>query len=405
MAIIFNPETGFSVEDTAFIRERQQNYWISVFATDPDLPPLTVTAESPAGQLIDGETALIAQKDSEILNVCNSFNPKTADGIYQDALAAIYFIERQVAQPTYVTCQCRGLYGTVIPAGAIVESLDGHTFVNTGVSTIPTSGVIDVLFRCSETGAVVVNPNEITKIITTVPGWDTVNNEAAGVTGRAVETQAEFENRRYESVAKNSHGSVSAIYGSLSNIPNVVACRVLENRTDETITLNGVQLISHSVYISIYGGEDAVIAETIYNKIDGGCGTNGNTLLTYVPVESDGDVPGASYTYAIERPAAVNMGVRVSINQTANTPANIVDLIKAAIIANFNGETTNNLRVAMAETVYASRFYCSVIEAGVIDLIDIMISYPAGNPYTTLAVVPADQIPVISADNIIVQVS
>lgn len=402
--IQFNPSTGFSVEDTAIIRQRQQEYWISVFATDPELPPLNVNAESPAGQLIDGETALIAQKDSELLYLANAFNPKTSTGKFQDALGQIYFISRQVAQPTYVTCQCFGLYGTVIPYGAIVQSTDGFTFVNTAPATIGTNGTVTIIVRCSETGAVSVAPGAIAQIITTIPGWDSITNEASGTIGRAEETQAEFENRRYESVAKNSHGSVAAIYGTLSNIPNVVACRVLENRTDSTITLHEVELKSHSVYISIYGGDDDAIASGIYHKIDGGCGTNGNTLLTYTPTEEDEDQPGAVYTYAIERPATVDMAVLVEIRNTSSTPTNIEQLVKDAIIANFNGETTNNLRVAMAQTVFASRFYCSVVEAGVEDLIKITIAYPAGSAFVDSVEIPANQIPVINEANITVQV-
>lgn len=400
--LIWDSQTGFSVEDTAIIRERQQNYWISVFQTDPDLPPLDVRAESPAGQIIDGETALIAQKDGEVLTIANAFNPTTSTGKWQDALANIYFIERQVAVPSYVTAQCRGLYGTVIPYGSIVQSADGHTFINTSPVIIPQSGIVTTIFRCTETGAVEVAPGELNQIISARPGWDSVSNPSSGTIGRAEETQAEFENRRYESVAKNSHGSVAAIYGTLSNIENVVACRVLENRTDGDITLKGVVLKSHSVYISIYGGDDAEIASGIYHKIDGGCGTNGNTLLTYTPTSEDKDQPGASYTYAIERPTPIDMAVQVEIRQTSGTPENIEQLIKDAVIANFKGETTNNLRVAMAETVYASRFYCSVVEAGVEDLIKITIAYPLGSGFVDSVDVPANQIPVLVPENITV---
>ena len=111
------------------------------------------------------------------------------------------------------------------------------------------------------------------KIITTVPGWDSVTNAASGVTGRAEETQAAFESRRAASVAKNAHGSVAALFGTLAEVKNVSAVLVLENVTSTPTTLSGVTVAGHSVYISIYGGDNTDIARAIYNKLDAGCGT------------------------------------------------------------------------------------------------------------------------------------
>ena len=99
MALIFNT-TGISAEETSVIRANIAQQWKNAFATDPTLPELDTSAETPAGQLIDGETALAAEKDNEILFVANQFDPKNAVGAWQDALAAIYFIKRKIALPT-----------------------------------------------------------------------------------------------------------------------------------------------------------------------------------------------------------------------------------------------------------------------------------------------------------------
>ena len=59
-------------------------------------------------------------------------------------------------------------------------------------------------------------------------------------------------------------------------------------------TIKGVTLAGHSVYISVYGGDNTDIARAIYSKIDGGVGTQGNTMLTYNPASDNiADQPDA----------------------------------------------------------------------------------------------------------------
>ena len=222
MALTFN-DTGIYADEVSVIRANVAQDWKNAFATDPELPELDTNAETPAGQLIDGITALASEKDNEILFVSNQFNPKNAVGAWQDALAAIYFLRRKIALPTYVTCQASGAYGTVIPYGAIVQDTNGYTYMNTQVATINASGQATLYVRCTELGAVEAASGTVTRIITTVPGWDSVTNAAAGVTGRAVESQAEFESRRVQSVAKNAHGSVASLFGAIADINDVTA--------------------------------------------------------------------------------------------------------------------------------------------------------------------------------------
>ena len=399
MMITFDSSTGFTAEETSVIRERIRREWKNAFATDPKLPPLDVNPETPAGQLIDGETALASEKDNDMIFLANQFNPKNAVGVFQNALAAIYFLQRKVAQPTYVTCQVRGAYGTTIPYGAIVQDENGYTYINTSVVTIGSEGTAEIYVRCSETGPIEVASGTVTKIITTVPGWDSVTNAAAGVTGRDEESQAALENRRAGSVAKNSHGAVASLYGTIANLNNVVACTVLENVTNVDVIEKGVTIAGHSVYISVYGGDDDEIARAIYMKIDGGCGTCGNTAVTYNPASDNiADQPDALYTYYIERPTVVEAEVQVTVKDAQTTA--LTTAIKNAVVHNFNGNS-NFRRVKMGDTLYASRFYADVLNAGVTMLETIEIKYPASTgSYADSVDIPADEIPTLSVDDV-----
>jgi hypothetical protein len=234
-----------------------------------------------------------------------------------------------------------------------------------------------------------------------IAGWDTVSNSSAGVTGQVEESRSELETRRALSVAKNSHGSRLALQGSIATINGVLDCLVLENRTDGTVTKQGVSMISHSVAMCVYGGADNDIAEVIYNKLDAGCGTNGGTTVTYV---SEDGVPNS---YQIVRPTPTSVYIKVTINETASTPSTIVVDIQNAIINDFNGEDVNsgNVRRGMGQTIYASSFSVATIKtAGVSDLVSIEIGLTAGSVGNSITL-DANQEPVITADNISVVIN
>ena len=403
----FDPQTGLYPDEITVVRENVRQDWVNAFKKD-GLPPLNTEPETPAGQLIDSQTAAIVDKDSEVLYLANQFNPETAEGIWQDALAKIYFLTRKNAQSSEAMCTCMGLTGTTIPAGALIQSAqgDGTQWSCAEATTIPLSGSASVRFVCLTTGPVMASAGTLTQIVTVVPGWDSVNNPNAAIVGRDEETRIEFEKRRYASVAANARGSVYALYGSIANIADVIDVVVLENITNNPITQWGVSIPGHSVVISVSGGDNELIAKAIYEKKDAGCGTSGNTAVTY----QDTSLPGMPiYTYQVERPQPIAFNIKVTIKATASTPENIETIIKAAILNDFNGlGESKNTRVGMAQTVYASRFYCPVIASGVQDLVSIEIALgdTSGGSvvWADSVTINANQAPTLDENNIAVVV-
>ena len=207
----FDPSTGLVAPETADIREAVQQDWQAAFADTSGSPQLDVESATPAGQLIAAETAEIAAKNTELLWLANQFNPRVAEGRFQDALGYIYFLTRKIAEPTVVTCQLTGLRGTQIPYGAIAQNTDGYQLICNAPVVIGDNGTAETTFRLAETGPIQIAAGTVTKIVTVIAGWDTINNEAAGATGRDVESRNEFEGRRYNSVAANAHGTVASL--------------------------------------------------------------------------------------------------------------------------------------------------------------------------------------------------
>ena len=401
--LTFDPNTGMVAPDTAVLRDAVAANWEQAFNTGDGSPVLDTEAATPAGQLVDAEAAYLAQVNAKFLYIASMFNPRTSEGVWQDALGYIYFLSRKIAQPTLVTVTCSGLQGTEIPAGAQMRDDDGVRYELTSTVTIPAGGSVDGVFQCLEAGPIECPAGTLSTIVTVIPGWDSGVNSAAGVIGRNRESQADFENRRYASVAKNSHGSVFSLQGALADLDGVVDCQVLENPTSSTVTKHGVSIPSHSVAICIYGGDDDAIAETIYMKKDAGCGTTGGTTVTHIAT----DYGNATYSYEIVRPTPTDVHVAVEINRTDATSATVEQDIKNAIIADFNGQDVNsgNTRVGLAQTLYASRFAVSVIKtAGVSDLVGITVALGTGTAGASITI-PGDVEPTISASDITVTIN
>lgn len=406
----FDPETGFSISEISDTREQVAQEWKNAFKAD-NTPELNTEPETPAGQLIDSQTDAITQKDAEIAYLANQFNPVTASGIWQDALAKIYFITRHAAIPSTAVIECRGLEGTVITAGSqIRSSVDATIWQCTETGTIPAEGVIELPFACVREGAVTAAPNTLTRIVTGIAGWDSVTNPAAAVTGQTQETQGAFEQRRYLSVAQNSRSSAASVYGRVANLEGVLTVCVRQNRLSTPYVIDGVTLSPHSIYVSVIGGQDEAIAEALYNAVSAGCDYNGNT-----EVEITDPYTGALETVKFDRPEDLNIGVKVEVMKTDTLPADAVTLIQDAVYKNFYGESGEYvqgqplLRVALGDDLYASRFYVSVQNAGIDEILSIQVcsgftSAGGVNTWGSYVHIPINKNPVLLTSSIVVNV-
>ena len=403
-------DLGPVAPDSADVLQAQQDIWQAAFDNKLNPDPAT-----PQGQLMASLAAIVQDKNSQMLFLANMFNPSTSRGVYQDAIAAIYFITRQTAQATTVQVVCTGLPGTVIEgqdtsvAPARVRTADGTVLVCRMGGTIPAGGSITLPFAAQEPGPVVIEAHAVTTIVQAQPGWDTVDNPDPGVTGRSTEGRQAFETRRRQSVALNSRSMLSSVYARVGNLSGVIDLLARQNRTDAPVEDNGVTLAPHSIYIAVLGGADAEIAEAIYNSVSGGCDYNGDTSVEYTD-----PVTGAVETILFERPEGYAFAIEVTVQANASTPSNIVELVQANILADFYGQQypnagsgtthdTTPTRVGIGATVYASRFFCPAISAGATQLVGVQIG-PEGGPLGNVVQLTNAQYPSLTADNITVTV-
>ncbi len=388
----FDPDNGVTLPTTKELREEVENGFQNAFRVRESDPVLNTDPTSPMGQVVDLMVGELEAKNAEIAFLANQLNPRTARGVFLDALAALYGLERKVSEPTVVVCTCTGLAGTVIPFGAIVQDSAGNKYRQSraGGVTIGASGTVDTEFAAVEHGGIEVSAGSVSQIITVVAGWDSVINAAAGVTGRDVEPDGELLNRMIQSYAINANGTVENIQANLAELDGVLDVVVLENYTNQKQTQYEVELDAHSIAVCIVGGEDADIARTIFERKSGGCGTNGETEVEHVDTEHY----NARYVYRIIRPTTSDFHVKVTFFEE-DMNADTKKAVQNAIVSDFLGELTNP-RVKLATTVYASRFYQCVQNVTDSPVKDILIGIGDGALSTSVDI-PANVSPTLTA--------
>lgn len=401
--IIFNSKTGFDVTEIDDLREQIASEWQKAFK-EKDRPLLNTAPETPQGQIIDSQVATVNQKDSEVLYLAQQFDPRTAEGRFQDALAEIYFIKRKPAINSYAMCTINGRAGTQISAGALIESeIDGTQWSLDQNVTIPANETITAKFTCLTEGAISASAGTLTKIVTTVTGWDTVTN-ATAIVGSLEESQSAFEQRRKDSVSLNARSTVNAVYANVAQCDGVIAVYAVDNKKNISETIDNYTLTPHSIFVSVIGGENEDIAKAIYNNLSAGCDYNGNTS-----VDITNEYSGAVETVKFYRPDVFNIYVKVQIQNSASLQNDYENIVKQAVYNNFYGiDSTkiNNeplLRLKMNDDLYSSRFTPSILNAGITNVLTVQLSLD-GSEWVNNIHIPITANPTLDLNNIIIEV-
>jgi uncharacterized phage protein gp47/JayE len=357
--------------------------------------------QTPQGQLAQSETALIGEKNNEIAYIANQVNPSMASGIWQDAIGYIYFMTRIPGAGTVVQATCTGAVGTVIPAGAVAKDTSGYLYSSVSAATIPPSGSVTVEFQNQTQGPIACNIGALNVIYTAVAGWDTITNTTAGALGNNVESRAAFEARRIASVAVNAVNSVQSIYAAVASISNVIGVFVVDNPSNSTVNYgaSNYPLAPHSICVSVAGGTSSAIAQAIWNKKPPGCSYNGNTSVTVYDNNYSSPVP---YTVTYLTPTSVPIYFNVNIKNSPLLPANITTLVQNAVIQTFNGLDGSGAPVSIGSTSYSGRYYTNINAINPnVNVIEVYLGLSA-SPTTLLVNMGIDQLPTLTASNILV---
>ena len=269
--------------------------------------------------------------------------------------------------------------------------------------TIPAEETITAQFSCLTAGAISASAGTLTKIVTTVTGWDAVTNATATV-GSLEESQSAFEQRRRESVALNARSTVNAVYANVAQCDGVIAVYAVDNKKNIAETIDNYSLTPHSIFVSVIGGENADIAKAIYDNLSAGCDYNGNTSVNIT-----NEYSGAVETVKFYRPTQFNIYVKVQIQNNASLPDDYENIIKQAVYNNFYGLVDlkiNNeplLRLKMNDDLYSSRFTPSILNAGIANVLTVQLSLD-GVTWVNNVHIPITANPTLDQSNITIEV-
>lgn len=351
---------------------------------------------TPQGQLATSLAALIASTNDQFLALTNQVDPAFADGRMQDAIARIYFLTRNPPLATTVSAQIIGQPGTYLPAGSLAQTTDGRIYQSVGDASVQPSGIIFVQFQSLDTGPIDCPANTLTRIYRGVPGWDAINNPTAGTPGRDVETRADFEQRRADSVALNAIGVLPAVRAAVLNVPDVLDAYVTENSTGGDLTVGGVTLPPHSMYVAVVGGSDAGVARAIWSKKNPGCSYSGNTTVTVLDTGSGYGTPYPSYAVTFQRAAPLRIYLDVQLATNIGVPSDVQEQVRAVALTTFRGQAR------IGASLFASRFYSAIASLGPwVQIVSVSVGTTAA-PVGDRVTVDIDQVPALSDADIAV---
>lgn len=288
-------------------------------------PTINLDPDTMDGQALGIFAESTSNLDQLAEDTYHSFNPQSATGVALSRLVQLNGIRRIEGTYSTVTLRCIGSQGTVIPAGSLVKSTATNaTFETTDEAIIPVSGEIDIAARSAVKGAVLAPAGTLTKIDTPIFGWQTATNVLDAAPGRNEETDEQLRLRRRASTSTPGQAIVDAMYGALTNIPEVRQAKVYENDQD-AIDANG--LPPHSIYCIVEGGTDADILDTIWLKKTAGTTTHGTTAGEVT------DSMGNPHTLNFSRPTDVNVWVTVNLHTRPGWPTDGEQRITNALTA------------------------------------------------------------------------
>ena len=333
------------------------------------IPVLNFSLTTPQGQLSSGEAATISNVYGLFQYYTTQVDPAYATGRMQDAIARIYFLERDPAEPTVLQIICSGLPGASIPIGSLINDLSQNLYASQASGVFTTNGTVTIGFACTVPGPVAVPAANAVQIYQAVPGWDSVVVES-GLQGVNTESRQAFEQRRVDSVAGNSFGAAGSILGAVAKVPGVTDYYAFDNSSNGTVTVGGVMINGNSIYVCAAGGAPQAIANAIWSKKGPGCsytGTTTETVLDPNPLYSQAPSYQVSFTIA----SPLQLLFSVTIVAGPQVPNNAVQLIQAALVAAATqGVVANNpqvvpgLRARIGDVIYATTYIQAINALG-----------------------------------------
>lgn len=187
-------------------------------------------------------------------------------------------------------------------------------------------------------------PAGVSTVSNPFPTGDSDYNDVDGnayVVGRDEETDDELRERVRESVGAAGSSTVNAISSALKQLDGVISVLIFENKTEVDNTGSG-GLPPHSFEAVIFGGNDAEIAETIFEKKAATARDYGGANGTAQSDTVTSDVTGQQFTINWSTPTeiAVDFTLDIVVDETYIGNVALRDRIVRFVGGNLSDGTT-----------------------------------------------------------------
>lgn len=383
---------GLIVPDTSDILIQVQNEWRAAFGQD-----LVVTPDTPQGLMA---TAEALARSNVVLNnaaVANQINPNIATGIWLDAIMALLGIQRTPASKTLVPAvSLTGVATTVVPAGTRAKTAAGDLFESLSTVALNGSGSATVDFQSVAFGPIPCAENALNQVVTSILGWETINNVIGGTMGTNTQSDVGARALRNNTLAFQGVALPVAIISALYATDGVKSVFFQENIAATTETINTISMVAHSVYACVYGGTDTDVASALLENKSSGAAWNGSESVTVIEPAS-----GQPYTVLFDRPEEISILIKV-IAPTGNSD-NIKQAILDYVAGNISGDTgwgigtdVSPFELAGAISIEYPGTFITSVQVGLA---------PSGSISTAVIPIAVNQIAVTTLSNITVSSS
>lgn len=362
---------GYEIVDTSEILKDVQDAFLSVF------PELNTDPATPQGQIITAITEIIAEKNVNIIEHCNSFQ-NGGSGIYLDIRnKSFYGLTRKTASKGSVTVIIYGKAGISIPTGFKANDNNGNEFITISPYTIALNGEVYAEMMAVKDGEFTIEANTLTNIITKINGVDRINNPYASIKGTNIETDAEFRERANKSISFLASSTYDSLLAKLLQLDGVQKVSGRENTTNAVVEFKGVSLQPHSINTVIKGGDINEIGKIMQSAKAPGCYIGGDIIVDVYAANVD-----QTYTVRFYRPIPKKLKAEVKVHINSLTSQNYVELIQEQLINYINNNKIhhdiiplNALAYINVENVTIVSFGLALEEADTVNITPIKLNF------------------------------
>lgn len=318
--------TGVTVQSLQEVIDELVDGFKGIYGSDIDL-----SQNTPDGQRLGILAKISADLQAYGLALFHIMDPDLAYGEMLNKIIKIAGITRNPATRSNVAMQITTDRAMTLPSGYIVKDSDNHQWLTTGDVVLVLGVNSDITFHAEFFGNYEAPASTIIESVSVELGVLSIINPLDAVAGLDEETDEELRVRRNKSLQNASYSTVGGLFAKLVDLDGVVDLQVYEN---DTHLYDAVKdMVSHSIWVVIEGGDSDDIVETMAKSKTSGTSKKGSESGIYEEslLEPDGSTRIMSHTMNYDRPTDTDLHVRMTVAR--RDPSIPIDdiLIEAAL--------------------------------------------------------------------------